>query len=339
MTQPAIQVENLSKHFGQVLAVDRIHFEVAPGELVGFLGPNGAGKSTTMRMLTTFLPATSGIAKVCGFDVMNDSMDVRQRLGYLPESVPMYTEMRVEEYLTYRAKLKGVERSRRTSRLEYCLDRCRIREVRRRLIGTLSKGYRQRVGLADAMINDPPVLILDEPTAGLDPLQIRDTLATIKELADSHTVLLSTHILSEVETICDRVIIINRGAIHWDGRLSDLAKKTPILIVEVRGPAERVKSWMESQEGVVSLRSEMLEADLTRFQFETPENQDSRETLANKVFAQGWGIRRLDLQRHKLDDLYMDVIARSASAVAQNRANMSYDSKLAGQPGASKSIV
>src|SRR5580698_5853567 len=199
MSEPTIQVDNLSKHYGQVVAVDHIKFEVAPGELVGFLGPNGAGKSTTMRILTTFLPATSGIAKVCGFDVMTDSMEVRSKLGYLPESVPLYPEMRVEEYLVYRAKLKGVERKKRASRIEYCLEKCRIREVRRRLVGTLSKGYRQRVGLADAMINDPPVLILDEPTSGLDPVQIRETLSTIRELAGAHTVLLSTHILSEVE--------------------------------------------------------------------------------------------------------------------------------------------
>src|SRR5205085_1603078 len=175
--------------------------------------PNGAGKSTTLRILTTFLPATSGVARIAGYDVMTQSMDVRRHIGYLPESVPLYPEMRVEEYLAYRAKLKGVERADRPRRLEQALERCRIREVRRRLIGTLSRGYRQRVGLADAMIHDPPILILDEPTAGLDPLQIRDTLALIRDLGSSHTILLSTHILSEVEAICGRVIIINSGRI------------------------------------------------------------------------------------------------------------------------------
>ena len=206
--------------------------------MVGFLGPNGAGKTTTMRILTTFLPATSGVATVCGFDVMNDSMEVRENIGYLPESVPLYPEMRVEEYLTYRAKLKGVDRSVRRSRVETCLENCRVQEVRRRLLGTLSKGYRQRVGLADAMIADPTVLILDEPTSGLDPIQIRQTLDTIKELAGTHTVLLSTHILPEVEAICDRVIIISRGTIRWDGRLTRLAEQVPILVMEVRGPAD-----------------------------------------------------------------------------------------------------
>src|SRR5262245_18940668 len=190
-----IEVSNLTKFFGPVVAVDHVQFEVDRGEIVGFLGPNGAGKTTTMRILTTFLPATSGIAKISGHDVMTESLAVRRHLGYVPESVPLYAEMRVEEYLAYRAKLKGVERKDRQKRIDYCLDRCRIREVRRRLAGTLSKGYRQRVGLADAMIHDPALLILDEPTTGLDPVQINETLDLIKELGQKHTVLLSTHIL------------------------------------------------------------------------------------------------------------------------------------------------
>src|SRR5262249_29692755 len=202
-----------AKYFGPILAVDSISFQVDRGEIVGFLGPNGAGKTTTMRILTTYLPATSGIAKIAGHDVMTESMEVRRHLGYLPESVPLYPEMRVEEYLTYRAKLKGVDRKERQKRVDYCVERCRVREVRRRLIGTLSKGYRQRVGLADAMIHDPALLILDEPTVGLDPMEINETLELIKQLGEKHTVLLSTHILSEVEKVCQRVIIINLGRI------------------------------------------------------------------------------------------------------------------------------
>src|SRR5437763_2309036 len=213
MATPAIRVQNLTKSYGPVLAVDDVSFEVQPGELVGFLGPNGAGKSTCMRILTTYLPASSGFAWLAGHDVMYQSMEVRRHIGYLPESVPLYPEMRVEEYLAYRAKLKGVDRKDRQARIDYCLQRCRIREVRRRLIGTLSKGYRQRVGLADAMVHDPPILILDEPTVGLDPVQIRETLALIKELGANHTVLLSTHILPEVEAICERVIIIAGGRV------------------------------------------------------------------------------------------------------------------------------
>src|SRR6516225_9710594 len=206
-----ISVDRLTKYFGPILAVDHVTFEVAQGEIVGLLGLNGAGKTTTMRILTTYLPATSGIARMAGFDVRTESLQVRQRIGYLPENVPLYTEMRVEEYLTFRAKLRGLRRQERQERLDYCLERCRIREVRRRLIGTLSKGYRQRVGLADTLVHDPAILILDEPTSGLDPLQRNETLHTIKALAEQHTVILSTHILSEVEQVCERVIIIKSG--------------------------------------------------------------------------------------------------------------------------------
>jgi ABC-2 type transport system ATP-binding protein len=316
MSEPAIQVENLTKQYGPVVAVDRINFQVAAGELVGFLGPNGAGKSTTMRVLTTFLPATSGVACVGGFDVMTDSMEVRARLGYLPESVPLYPEMRVEEYLLYRSKLKGVERKSRASRIEYCLDRCRIREVRRRLIGTLSMGFRQRVGLADAMIHDPPVLILDEPTTGLDPLQIRETLATIRELAGSHTVLLSTHILAEVEAICDRVIIINRGTLRWDGRLSTLAGQAPVLLLEVRGPAHEVKPWLEREPGVAHVKAADSTKDATLYEVETVNHADLREALAKRVVEKGWAVRRLDLRRQKLEDLYMSVVLRGDPATA-----------------------
>src|SRR5207253_945478 len=232
----------LTKYFGPRRAVDHLHFGVYRRECVGFLGPNRAGKSTTIRILTSYLPATSGIARVAGYDVMTESMDVRRNIGYLPESVPLYPEMRVDEYLLFRAKLKGVPRKTRTARVEYCMERCRLREVRRRLNGTLSKGYRQRVGLADAMIHDPAILILDEPTSGLDPLQIRETLNLIRDLGERHTILLSTHILSEVEAICRRVIIINKGRIGLDKKLSELAGDAAAILLEVRGPADSVSN-------------------------------------------------------------------------------------------------
>lgn len=316
MSDIAIQVDKLSKHYGQVVAVDRISFEVKAGELVGFLGPNGAGKSTTMRVLTTFLPATSGIAHVRGFDVMAESMDVRKILGYLPESVPLYPEMRIDEYLVYRAKLKGVERKKRAARIDWCLERCRIREVRRRLIGTLSKGYRQRVGLADALVNDPPVLVLDEPTAGLDPIQIRETLNTIKDLAGTHTVLLSTHILPEVEAICDRVIIINRGTLRWDGKLSALAMQAPVILMEVRGPAIEVKPMLEQDSGVAKVRLVSQEKETCVVEVETFNHADLRETLAKRVMEKGWSLRRLDLRRQKLEDLYTSVVLRADPVAA-----------------------
>src|SRR5437899_261113 len=206
-----IHVENLTKYFGPVCAVNNVSFQVEKNEIVGLLGNNGAGKTTIMRILTTYLPASSGIARVEGHDVMTESMEVRKKVGYLPESIPLYPEMRVEEYLDYRAKLKGVERRERVKRIAYTLERCRVREVSRRLLGTLSKGYRQRVGLADAMLHDPPLLILDEPTDGLDPGQKADTLKMLRELGKDHTIMLSSHLLGEVERLVSRVLIIRRG--------------------------------------------------------------------------------------------------------------------------------
>ncbi len=311
MGTPAIQVEHLTKNFGTIMAVDDVSFRVQPGELVGFLGPNGAGKSTCMRILTTWLPASSGYAWLAGFDVMYQSMEVRKRIGYLPESVPLYTEMRVREYLTYRAKLKGVERHGRTARIDYCLEKCRIKEVQNRLLGTLSKGYRQRVGLADAMLADPPILILDEPTSGLDPVQIAETLNTIKELGGKHTVLLSTHILTEVEKVCERVIIINKGRIKFDDTMKSIANREPTLVIEVRGPAEVITRFLQDQPELASVAAKSHDGDVTTFEIKTRDRyKDLREELAKRVAAKGWGIRRLDLRRESLEDLFTAVVLR-----------------------------
>jgi len=304
-----IQVDKLTKYFGPVLAVDRVSFEVGTGEVVGFLGPNGAGKTTTMRILTSYLPATSGIAKVAGYDVMMQSMDVRRSIGYLPESVPLYPEMRVEEYLVYRAKLKGVSRKERPARIEYCLERCRIREVRRQLLGTLSKGYRQRVGLADALVHDPPILIMDEPTAGLDPIQIRETLAFIKELGENHTILLSTHILSEVEAVCERVIIINSGRIGFSRKLADL-ERTALIFLEVRGPAEVVAGALRGVSGVARVDARPVVDGVAAFEVRTHEDRDLREALAQVITHKGWPLRRLERQRQRLEDAFFDVLRK-----------------------------
>jgi ABC-2 type transport system ATP-binding protein len=316
MATPAIRVQNLTKSYGPVLAVDDVSFEVQPGELVGFLGPNGAGKSTCMRILTTYLPASSGYAWLAGKDVMYESMEVRRLIGYLPESVPLYPEMRVREYLAYRAKLKSVPRAGRTARIDYCVEKCRIKEVKERLLGTLSKGYRQRVGLADAMLADPPILILDEPTSGLDPVQIGETLNTIRELGGRHTVLLSHHILTEVEKVCERVIIINRGRIRFDDTLSSINKREPTLVVEVRGPAEQVTKFLQEQPDVASVAAAPVDADLTAYQIKTRDRQDLREALAARLAGRGWGIRRLDLRRESLEDLFTAVVLRDGQAVA-----------------------
>ena len=310
MTQPAIQVQNLCKDYGAIKAVDLINFEVAPGELVGFLGNNGAGKSTTMRILTTYIPASSGYARVGGFDVMYQSAEVRKRLGYLPESVPLYPEMRVEEYLTYRAKLKGVERAGRTKRIDYCLERSRIKEVRRRLLGTLSKGYRQRVGLADTLLSDPPVLILDEPLSGLDPVQQEETLSAIRELGGQHTVLFSSHHLPDVEKVCDRVIISNRGRIKFDGRLSDIRSSVPSVLIEARGTAEQIEPHLRAVSGVLDIKSVPTDAEYAAFEVKAEAGHDIRETLAKRLHDRGHPIRRLELQREKLEDIYMRISVR-----------------------------
>ena len=310
MSQPAIEVRELSKFFGPVAAVDRVSFTVQPGELVGFLGPNGAGKSTVMRILTTYLPASQGTASIAGHDVMYDAAEVRRKIGYLPESVPLYGEMRVEEYLTFRAKLKGVDHTRRTVRVEECLERCRVREVRRRLLSTLSKGYRQRVGLADALIADPPILILDEPTSGLDPIQIDETLKTIRGLAGKHTVLFSHHILPEVEKVCDRVIMIRRGRIRFDEKLSAIAKREPVTVLEVRAPADAVKSFLKSEPNVAGFETVRADDGCAGFEVRAHHGIDLREPLAKRIAEKGWGLRRIDLRRETLEDTFMKVMVR-----------------------------
>jgi len=305
--QPAIQVKNLRKQYGSVLAVDNVTFDVAPGELVGFLGQNGAGKTTTMRILTTWMPASSGYAAVAGYDVMYQSMEARRNLGYLPESVPLYTDMKVEEYLRYRAKLKQIERSQRTARIDYCLECSRIRGVRNRLIGTLSKGYRQRVGLADALLADPPVLILDEPLTGLDPVQQEETLNAIRGLGGKHTVLFSSHHLPDVEKVCDRVIIIDRGRLRFDHRLSEIQSRTPWLLLEVRGPSDDVLRFLREQPGVAETRLVNNVDGWLTTEVRTIDDQDLRELLAQAVIRQGYGLRRLELRREKLEDIFMKV--------------------------------
>jgi ABC-2 type transport system ATP-binding protein len=215
-----IHVQNLTKYYGEYPAVRDVSFDVLKGQIVGFLGPNGAGKSTTMRILAGYITATSGQATIDGRDVFWDPIEARRRIGYLPESCPLYTEMRVDEYLRFRGGLKNMGSRERRTRIDYVLERCWLKDVQRQLIGTLSKGYRQRVGLADTLLANPSVLILDEPTAGLDPAQIRETRRLIKELGDQHTILLSTHILPEVEMTCDSVIIIHQGTVAVKGSIA-----------------------------------------------------------------------------------------------------------------------
>lgn len=302
-----IQVDNISKFFGPVMAVDRISFSVGQGEIVGFLGLNGAGKTTTMRILTSYMPASSGIAKVAGYDVMLEATQVRQNIGYLPESVPLYPEMRVEEYVAFRAKLKGMARTERNRRVEYCLERARLVSVRRRLLSTLSKGYRQRVGLADAMIHNPPILILDEPTSGLDPQQIRETLALLKELGQSHTILLSTHILTEVEAICERVIVINSGRIGLDKPLDEIESENVILL-EARAPADQITHVLQGLRGIASVKPTGADDGVAGFEIRAAEEADIREEISKAIADRHWVVRRLERKGRRLADAFFEVL-------------------------------
>jgi ABC-2 type transport system ATP-binding protein len=304
-----IEVSDLTKTFGATVAVDRISFGVDRGEIVGLLGPNGAGKTTTMRILTCFLPATAGTAKVAGFDCRNDSLDVRRRVGYLPENVPMYPEMRVREYLMFRAKLKEVPRRQRRQRVDYCMLRCQISDVHRKLLGALSKGYRQRVGLADAMLHDPDLLILDEPTVGLDPIQVREARQLITELGQDHTILLSTHILPEVEMVCKRVVIIAEGRIALDDQLGNLQRDS-VITLEVRGPRDKVHQVLETTDGVTSVSDRPGQDGIAAFDIRTKNDQDLREVVSQRAVKNGWTIRQLDLRRRTLEDHFVAAAVR-----------------------------
>jgi ABC-2 type transport system ATP-binding protein len=295
------------------VAVDHISFQVEKGEIVGFLGPNGAGKTTTMRILACFIPATSGRATVAGHDVMEESIQVRRKMGYLPESVPLYGEMRVREYLNYRAKLKGVPRKDRASRIDYCMERCRIADVQRQLAGTLSKGYRQRLGLADAMLHEPDLLVLDEPTVGLDPIQIRETRKLISELGQQHTILLSTHILPEVEMVCQRVIIIAQGRIALTNTLERL-RTDAVITIEVRGPDQKVRSVLEMIDGVSDVRARESQNGIAAFDVRTRNDQDLREVISQRVTQNGWTIRQLDLRQRTLEDHFVEAALKAEEA-------------------------
>ena len=320
--QPMIKVENLSKRYAGVAALNGVSFEVQPGEIVGFLGPNGAGKSTTMRILTGFIPATSGRAEVAGFEVFENSLEVRRRVGYMPENNPLYVDMRVSEYLKFRAKLKGLARARRKARIPQVLEMCGIKDVRRRIIGQLSKGYRQRVGLADALLSEPDLLILDEPTIGLDPVQIRQVRQLIKDLGKQHTILLSTHILPEVEMTCNRVIIIHHGKILASDTPENLMKTIHaggLIQAEVLGPGLEVEAKIAAVPGVDSVMAKPGEDEFVRYVIQPKPGIDPREEIFQAVAKGGWVLRELSRSRTTLEDIFVQITREEDEAEEERR--------------------
>lgn len=302
-----ISVANLAKYYPGVAAVDDISFTVEKGDIVGFLGPNGAGKTTTMRILTTFIPPSEGRVEIDGNDVVTESLKVRKLIGYMPETVPLYPEMRVNEYLRFRAKLKRVPAKERKTCIAEVVDRCRLKDVERTIMGHLSKGYRQRVGLADAIINNPPIMILDEPTIGLDPSQIRQTRSLIKELGQDRTIIISTHILPEVEMICNRVIIIHQGKIVAMDTLDRLVagvQQQKEARLEVRGPGGEIKKAIEKIPDVQEISWE--EKDNWNL-FTVKSQKDIRETLVQVMARHNWALRELRSVKATLEDLFVRV--------------------------------
>ena len=315
-----IEVKELTKIYGQTLAVDRVSFEVTKGQIVGFLGPNGAGKSTTLKMLTCYLPPTSGGAKVAGFDIFHESRQVREVLGYLPENVPLYTEMRVEEYLEFRGQLRKMPRDERRKRIDYVVERCWLTNVRRKTIGHLSKGYRQRVGLADSLLHNPKVLILDEPTVGLDPTQIRESRKLIRDLGGDHTVILSTHILPEVEAVCDRAIVIAGGRIVAQGSPEELRasrRMSARVLVECRGAGKEIETILSRLTGVRGVEIVSTDADKYVTAAVAPKDgYDVREEVARALYSGGFPLREIRLEHATLEEFFVQVTAGQAVAKA-----------------------
>jgi ABC-2 type transport system ATP-binding protein len=304
-----IEVVGLTKFYGEVKALEEVTFDVRRGEILGFLGPNGAGKTTTMRILTGFLSPTSGTAKVAGYDVVENSLEVRRLTGYLPETVPLYGEMRVRDYLGYMARIRGISRRSLRERVDYVMERCGLTQVADRLIGHLSKGYRQRVGIAQALVHDPQVLILDEPTIGLDPVQVREMRQLIKSMAGERTIILSTHILPEVSMTCERVLIIHRGRIVAEDTPEGLSRRLQqserILVRLARPPSQPLRAFSQL-DGVV--RVESVGDNL--FAIETPPGNDIRERVAEFVVQNGWGLLELRREELTLEDIFVNLVTR-----------------------------
>jgi ABC-2 type transport system ATP-binding protein len=323
-----IKVTDLTKRYARTVAVDQISFEVAKGQIVGFLGPNGAGKTTTMRMLTCFLPPSAGTATVAGFDVLEQPLEVKRRIGYLPETPPIYPEMETLEYLRFVGKLKGLSGATLQKRVDYVCERCAIADVKTKLLGKLSKGYRQRVGLAQAIIHNPDVLVLDEPTAGLDPKQINETRDLIKDLAGEHTIILSTHILPEVEQTCEQVIIINKGKLVATDSVRNLrarARGAESVVLEIAGrtgpldPAI-VQHKLMQVAGVSQVACKHQDDSQAVFEVESEKGHLVRGDLARAVVQAGWDLNELRPSAMSLEEIFLQLTGSEASGEAEKAA-------------------
>jgi ABC-2 type transport system ATP-binding protein len=320
-----ISVENLTKRYATKTAIEGMSFQVEKGEILGFLGPNGAGKTTTMRIITGYMPGTDGTVKIDGYDVADQPLEVRKRIGYLPENPPLYPEMTVVGYLRFVAKLKGVAGANLQSEVERVMSKVNITDVQNRIIAKLSKGYKQRVGIAQALLNDPPVLILDEPTIGLDPKQIHEVRELVKSLAGNHTVVLSTHILPEVEQTCHRVIIIDRGkivAVDSPQNLRAQIQGAARVIAEVEGPAGEVAAAVKGVAGVMDVRVANENGARTRFYIDGETGRDVRSEIARTIVNKGWGLLELQSESMSLEDIFIKLTtaeeASTPAAVSEN---------------------
>jgi ABC-2 type transport system ATP-binding protein len=314
-----IEVQHLTKRYGRVTAVDDISFRVERGEILGFLGPNGAGKTTTMRILTGYMPATEGKAIVAGFDVFDQPIEAKRRTGYLPETPPLYPDMSVVEYLDFVAKIKGIPAAGRRERVRQAMERVRVADMATRLCSKLSKGYRQRVGLAQALIHNPDVLILDEPTAGLDPKQIIETRELIKELAGDHTVVLSTHILPEVSQTCQRVVIINKGrvvAIDTPDNLTARLRGTETMYVQIDANGADAGVVLRGIPGVTRVAQADRRDGIVGFEVDSERGQDVRRELARTVVSSGWGLLELRPMRMSLEEIFLSLTTDEMSSAA-----------------------
>jgi gliding motility-associated transport system ATP-binding protein len=312
-----IEVQHLTKRYGPVTAVDDVSFKAERGEILGFLGPNGAGKTTTMRVLTGYMPATAGKAIVAGYDVLEQPVEAKRRTGYLPETPPLYPDMTVSDYLAFCARIKGVPRSERTTRLHSVMERTQIADMANRHCAKLSKGYRQRVGLAQALLHNPEVLILDEPTAGLDPKQIIETRRLIKGLGGDHTIILSTHILPEVSQTCNRIVIINKGrvvAVDTPDNLTARLRGSTTMYVQVDAMGGDAEGTLSSVPGVTRVSVSDRHEAFTGYEVESQSGRDVRRELAATVVGHGWGLLELRPVRMSLEEIFLQVTTEDAAA-------------------------